>query len=84
MELHEKIKYAREKMGWTIERLSDETGIPFPLCWNYERKRTPKLSHLTKIADALHRSIGWFLDGKEADNPPILHCKLSETSGMSE
>jgi len=82
MKIHDKIKYAREKMNWTIEQLASESQIrddPFygaMLLSDIEQhKDGVTMSELSKIANALRRSVDWFLSEADPDDPVFLHCK---------
>jgi len=81
-----KIKWAREKRDWTVEQLTTETNLPKHRIWDIENGLNilPWDYELARIAKALYRDVGWFLDGKEPDDPVCLHCKLNENSDMSE
>jgi transcriptional regulator with XRE-family HTH domain len=76
MKIHDKIKYAREKMGWTIDRLAKKSGVHWEYIMDAEgNRRELKMSELSRIANALHRSVDWFLSEDEPDDPVFLHCK---------
>jgi transcriptional regulator with XRE-family HTH domain len=85
MKIGQKIKYAREKMGWDIVDLATYAGLRIERAGEIDDGiDEPKMSELTKIAAALKRTVEWFMSEDEPDDPPMLYCKLSETSGMSE
>ena len=70
MSIHAKIKSAREKRGWSQQRLADEVsrleGLPKPLNWQtvqqWEKTTAPKNSRLRFVAAALGVPPGELLD----------------------
>lgn len=79
MNLPSKIKYAREKMGWTQRKLADESGVNVVRLWNCEMMAEElRMSELTRIANALRRPIDWFLNDDEPDDEFFLHCRESD------
>lgn len=72
----DKIKWARERRGWTIDKLAHESGVH----WEYVRdvehdRKSPTMAQLTKIADALKHSVDWLIDGKKPEKQTMLWCK---------
>ncbi len=47
------VKSLCERRGWTLSRLSKESGVPSSTLNTYIAGREPKLTHLRKIAAAL-------------------------------
>lgn len=87
MTIGEKIKWAREKIGWdSIEYMAAYAYLEVGRAKEIEAGQGDeiKMSELVRIADALHRPVEWFMSEDEPDDPPMLHCKLSETSGMAD
>lgn len=60
----EKIRELRKKMGWTLERLADETESSKSYIWELENKNPPRPSaeKLTKIASKLGVTTEYLLD----------------------
>ena len=80
----EKIKWAREKMGWTPLELARKAELEICISCVEDGVRPLTYWQLAKVADALKREPSWFIDGKEPDDPVFLHCRLSDISGMSD
>ncbi|GCD12403.1 helix-turn-helix domain-containing protein [Clostridium tagluense] len=63
MNIGDKIKKLRKYRGWTQEQMAGECGLSKNAIWNYEnRKRTPNIETLSKVAEALHISLNELLD----------------------
>lgn len=60
----EKIRELRKKMGWTLERLADESESSKSYIWELENKNPPRPSaeKLTKIASKLGVTTEYLLD----------------------
>jgi transcriptional regulator with XRE-family HTH domain len=80
-----KIKWARKKRGWSLGALTKKTKLSLiRLSLAESDTYTIPFSELVRIAEALKRDVGWFLDGKEPNEELFLHCNRSETSGMAQ
>jgi transcriptional regulator with XRE-family HTH domain len=54
MSFGERLKAAREQLGWTQPGLADRSGVPVGTIRDYEQgRREPLLSTAQKLADAL-------------------------------
>lgn len=60
----EKIRELRKKMGWTLEKLAEETESSKSYIWELENKNPPRPSaeKLTKIASKLGVTTEFLLD----------------------
>jgi len=64
MEIGARLKIAREAIGYTLKRASDESGIGASSISEFENsKREPRFSQLSKLAEAYKRSVEFFLTG---------------------
>jgi Zn-dependent peptidase ImmA (M78 family)/transcriptional regulator with XRE-family HTH domain len=65
MQIGERLRIAREAIGFTLERAANESGIGASSLSEFENdKREPKFSHLSKLAEAYKRPIDFFLTAK--------------------
>ena len=68
MDIGARLRAARDAIGYTIEKASQESGIGQSSISEFENnKREPKFSHLSKLADVYKRRIEFFL----VDGPVI-------------
>ncbi len=76
MNIHDKIHWARNERGWTVEQLSEASHLDPMLITDIESHFDGIImSELVKIAEALKRDIDFFLSEDEPDDPVFLHCK---------
>ncbi len=65
MEIGKRLKNARESIGYTLEKASQESGIGQSSLSEFENnKREPKFSHLSKLAEVYRKTIEFFLTDK--------------------
>ena len=63
MAVHERLKYAREKIGLTQKAASEASDIGVSSLSEFESgKREPRLPQLQKLATLYHCSLAFFLD----------------------
>lgn len=68
MDIGKRLKLAREAIGYTLRKASEETGIGESSISEFENsKREPKFSQLSKLAETYRRSMEFFF----ADEPHI-------------
>jgi len=73
MQIGQKLKLARQSVGYTIQKASHEAGIGESSISEFENsKREPKFSQLARLAEAYRRSVEFFL----ADEPVIENTML--------
>ena len=81
MNIGERLKIARNSIGYTLEKASQESGIGQSSISEFENnKREPKFSHLSKLADIYKKKIEFFL----ADKPIIEKVMLWRDKPISE
>jgi Zn-dependent peptidase ImmA (M78 family)/DNA-binding XRE family transcriptional regulator len=62
-ELGERLKYARERAGLTLQQLSERSGLGLSSLSEWEAgKREPRLAQLQALAEALRRSTAFFIE----------------------
>jgi len=62
MEIGKRLKIARDSIGYTLEKASQESGIGQSSLSEFENyKREPKFSQLSKLAEVYKRTIEFFL-----------------------
>jgi transcriptional regulator with XRE-family HTH domain len=62
MQIGARLKIARDAIGYTLRKASEETGIGESSISEFENsKREPKFSQLSKLAEIYKRSIEFFL-----------------------
>jgi Zn-dependent peptidase ImmA (M78 family)/transcriptional regulator with XRE-family HTH domain len=62
MNIGSRLKLAREAIGYTLEKVEDETGIGISSVSEFENeKREPKFSQLSLLAELYRKSIEFFL-----------------------
>jgi Zn-dependent peptidase ImmA (M78 family)/transcriptional regulator with XRE-family HTH domain len=66
MDIGQKLKLARETIGYTLEKASEKSGISAPTISAYEHcgtptGREPKFSQLAKLAEVYRKTIDFFL-----------------------
>jgi len=87
MKIGRKLKIAREGIGFTLKRASEESGIGESSISEFENsKRDPKFSHLSKLAEIYRRPVEFFLTDKPmlADlmlwrDPPCVAEEMKQT-----
>jgi len=73
MEIGKRLKIARDSIGYTLEKASEESGIGQSSLSEFENeKREPKFSQLSKLAEIYKRTIEFFL----TDEPLIENLML--------
>jgi Zn-dependent peptidase ImmA (M78 family)/transcriptional regulator with XRE-family HTH domain len=81
MQIGQRIKIAREAIGYTLERASSESGIGLSSLSEFENnKREPKFSHLSKLSDVYKKSIEFFLTDSLLAEPIMLWRDAPENS----
>ena len=70
MDIGSRLKIAREALGYTLERVENESGIGSSSLSDFENeKREPKFSQLSRLAELYRKSIEFFLtDQLPAEN----------------
>jgi len=69
----ERLKSARAGRGWTLESLSNHTGIPVSSLCEFENgRREPRLTHLEALAKAHGTSVAWFFADRETAGDVVL------------
>lgn len=79
MSLSTKIRSAREKKGYTQQRLADELGVNRSTIANYEiGRRVPDFEDLQKLAKILNVSVDYFAEKQslEAVNDFMARAKV--------
>ena len=62
MQIVERLKIAREAIGFTLERAAKESGIGVSSLSEFENdKREPRFSHLSKLAHLYRKTVEFFL-----------------------
>ncbi|MCP4262885.1 MAG: ImmA/IrrE family metallo-endopeptidase [Planctomycetes bacterium] len=65
MDIGERLKIARNAIGYTLEKASQESGIGQSSLSEFENdKREPKFSQLSKLAEVYHRTVEFFLSNE--------------------
>jgi Zn-dependent peptidase ImmA (M78 family) len=65
MNIGAKLRFARDAIGYTIEKASEKTGIGQSSISDFENnKREPRFSQLSRLADVYERKIEFFLTDK--------------------
>jgi Zn-dependent peptidase ImmA (M78 family)/transcriptional regulator with XRE-family HTH domain len=73
MDIGNRLKIAREAIGYTLEKAEKESGIGISSLSEFENeKREPKFSQLSKLAEIYKRSIEFFLTDKPFTDPLML------------
>lgn len=73
MNFGERLKIARNTIGYTLEKAAKESGIGESSISEFENgRREPKFSHLSKLAEVYRRSIDFFLSDKLPVEPIML------------
>jgi len=66
MDIGRRLKIAREAIGYTLEKVEQESGIGKSSLSEFENaKREPKFSQLSKLAEIYRKSIEFFLTDKQ-------------------
>jgi Zn-dependent peptidase ImmA (M78 family)/DNA-binding XRE family transcriptional regulator len=87
MQIGQKLKFAREAVGFTLEKAAKESGIGMSSLCEFEKdKREPKFSYLSKLANLYRRSVEFFLNDEPIvqdmmlwrDKPTLEESKLIE------
>ncbi len=89
MSLHERLKHARTRAGFTLDQVSERTSIGQSSISEFEHKRRePSLSQIRRLAQAYGRSVDFFLSDapmpreivlwreKPAENGPEIEAKF--------
>jgi len=73
MDIGARLRAARDAIGYTIEKASQESGIGQSSISEFENdRREPKFSQLSKLAEVYKRSIDFFLADRPPDEPIML------------
>jgi Zn-dependent peptidase ImmA (M78 family) len=73
MDIGARLKFAREAIGYTLEKVEKESGIGISSLSEFENeKREPKFSQLSRLAEIYKRSIDFFLTDKPIADPVML------------
>ena len=81
MQIGRRLKIAREAIGYTLRKASEESGLGESSLSDFENgKREPKFSHLSKLADVYKKRIEFFL----TDQPIIERVMLWRDKPQSE
>lgn len=73
MNIGERLKTAREAIGYTLDKVEKESGIGASSLSEYENnKREPKFSQLSKLAEHYKRSMDYFLTDELPIEPVML------------
>jgi transcriptional regulator with XRE-family HTH domain len=73
MDFANKLKIAREAIGYTLKKVEVQTGIGSSSLSDFENgKREPKFSELAKLADIYKKSIEFFLSDEKIQEPVML------------
>lgn len=73
MDIGARLKRARESIGYTLDKVEQESGIGKSSISEFENnKREPKFSQLSRLAEVYKRAIEFFF----ADEPPIDNIML--------
>jgi Zn-dependent peptidase ImmA (M78 family)/transcriptional regulator with XRE-family HTH domain len=73
MGIGQRLKTARETIGYTQRKVSELTGVGESSISEFENnEREPKFSQLSKLAEAYKRSIDFFLTDSSPDEPIML------------
>lgn len=81
MNIGERLKIARNAIGYTLEKASQESGIGQSSLSEFENdKREPKFSQLSKLAEVYRRTVEFFL----TDEPFIEEVMLWRSKPNSE
>jgi XRE family transcriptional regulator, fatty acid utilization regulator len=73
MNIAERLKIARNFIGYTLERAAEESGIGISSLSEFENeKREPKFSQLSKLAEVYRRTVDFFLSEEPILNKIML------------
>jgi Zn-dependent peptidase ImmA (M78 family)/transcriptional regulator with XRE-family HTH domain len=73
MDIGARLRFARETIGYTLEKAEKESGIGASSLSEFENeKREPKFSQLSKLAEVYKRAIDFFLTNKTLTDPVML------------
>jgi len=75
MMVHDKIRWAIKQRGWSIGYFRKRIGVSFERICEIEGGKPVKMSELVKIAEALNRDVGFFLNDDDPQAEIFLHCK---------
>ncbi len=76
MELHERLKYARERIALSPSEVVARTGIDQGAVLEFEAgAREPSLSQLSELARVYYQSVEFFLSEKPMPKEVVLWCK---------
>ena len=85
MQIGQRIKIAREAIGYTLERASAESGIGQSSLSEFENnKREPKFSHLYRLAEVYKKKIEFFLADKLVSSNTMLWREKPNVEGEKE
>ena len=81
--LSNRIKEARESMGWTQMQAGEIAGIDYRTIQRWELGKTkPDRHRVMGIAYLYGRPLGWFYDDNSMHQPPLHRDPLTERIGM--
>lgn len=73
MDIGARLRFARETIGYTLEKAEKESGIGASSLSEFENeKREPKFSQLSRLAEVYKRAIDFFLTDKPLADPVML------------
>jgi transcriptional regulator with XRE-family HTH domain len=82
-ELGRKVARARAERGWSLQQLADRAGMSPAAIHKVEKSgMTPTITSLMKIAAALGKRVGWFVEDSETLRP-VTHIRPHERVRLS-
>ena len=81
-ELGPKVAQARAERGWSLQQLADRAGMSPAAIHKVEKSgMTPTIATLMKIAAALGKSVGYFIEESESLRP-VTHIRPEERARL--
>ncbi|MCJ7730667.1 MAG: XRE family transcriptional regulator [Sedimentisphaerales bacterium] len=81
MDIGTRLKNARESIGYTLEKAAQESGIGVSSISEFEnKKREPKFSQLSRLAEVYRKSIEFFLSDKVSPSELMLWRRNPDTA----
>jgi quercetin dioxygenase-like cupin family protein/DNA-binding Xre family transcriptional regulator len=76
-----KVARARSERGWSLAQLAQRAGLSTAAVHKIEKSgMTPTIASLLKVAAALGKSVGYFID--EPETPDVLVVRVDERSNV--